>query len=170
MKALSKKMVDNFNYHPTIMPASRKLAKIGAYYAAQTAIFKTIIRNLEPHLKWQINPHFVKNADDIICEQSCFCELIGPDGMSLHDTVRIGLLLILPQTEFPAHLQAASESIFILSGKVSVSHKTQSARSFDAGSTLFHASFDTYGWRTAALPMLAIYAWTGEIHQPSLLA
>src|SRR6056300_701263 len=63
LKSLSKKNAENFDYHPAILPASRKLSKTGRHYAATTHIFRNIIDNLEPHLKWQFNAQFHRKPD-----------------------------------------------------------------------------------------------------------
>ncbi len=152
------------------MPASRKLSKTGRHYAATTHIFRNIIDNLEPHLKWQFDKQFHRKPYDTLNEHSCYCELIGPEGLLIHDSVRIGLLLILPQTELPAHYQAASQSLVILSGNAAISQGLDTPTLCDAGTILFTPSLEAHSLRTLALPMLAVYAWTGEIYQPATLA
>lgn len=169
-KGLSKKLIENFNYHPAILPASRKLGKTNPHYGDNTAHFMPIIHYLEPHLKWLDISQIALAGDEEMTEQCSICELIGPDGLLIADTFRVGLMLVMPQTVFPAQYDDATESPFVLSGKLVHQQPGHKELILQAGTTLFHDSFDIHEMRTQNQPLLAVYAWTGEISSAPLLA
>jgi len=132
--------------------------------------FQPVIQFIEPHLKWQDISGIAITGEDEMAELCCMCELIGPDGLLIADTCRLGLLLALPQTVFPAQYHAAAESLFVLSGKLIHHQPGHKETTLKAGETLFNDSFDVHELRIQNQPMLAVYAWTGEIASDPLLA
>ena len=79
-------------------------------------------------------------------------------------------MLVMPQTVFPAQYHDATESPLVLSGKLVHQQPGHKELILQAGTTLFHDSFDIHEMRTQNQPLLAVYAWTGEISSAPLLA
>lgn len=90
-------------------------------------------------------------------------ELLGPDGLVLCDHCRVGLLLQMPDLVYPAHAHAAHELYLVLSGTAEWQLGDAPFRPQPPGSFIHHPGGRRHAMTTRSEPLLAIWAWIGDI-------
>ena len=112
-----------------------------------------------PHLAWARNASY---RDATFLERYGYCELIG-DGPWPSTTVRVGVLLLAAQTDYPAHAHPAEEIYLVLDGAAHWTVGAAAARVIRVGESVHHPPGVAHGMRTTAAPLLALYCWRGAI-------
>ena len=120
---------------------------------------------LLPHLRWDRNasyddPHFL--------ERYGYCELVGAGPWS-SSAVRVGVLLLAAQTQYPAHAHPAEEIYLVLQGSARWSVAGAAAREVGPGAVVHHPAHAAHAMRALAAPLLALYCWRGAIASPARL-
>jgi mannose-6-phosphate isomerase-like protein (cupin superfamily) len=92
-----------------------------------------------------------------------YCEIAGPDGMIPADGFRFGAYLQFPDTWYPIHSHAAEELYFILSGTAECTRDGIGDQPVPPGTLIRHTSHEGHATRTQAEPLLALWAWHGDI-------
>jgi len=92
-----------------------------------------------------------------------FCQIVGPEGLIKDDTFRMGVYFQAPDVFYPSHRHIAEEVYFVLSGtalwqKDKVRFATQSPQTL-----IHHKSNQPHATRTQKEPLLALWAWVGDI-------
>lgn len=90
-------------------------------------------------------------------------EVVGPNGMIPHDTVRFGVLLQGADHNYPEHSHAAEELYCILAGRAHWSVEGSDPQSQGPGAFVHHKPWQAHATRTGSEPMLALWGWTGDI-------
>lgn len=96
-----------------------------------------------------------------------YVELLGPDGLFLSEGRRFGLYLQSPETFYPSHLHRAEEIYFILSGTAQWQADEVEFSAKPCGSLIHHPPLLSHATRTHSSPLLAIWAWQGDIGKES---
>ena len=92
-----------------------------------------------------------------------YCEIAGPNGMIPAEGFRFGAYLQFPGTWYPIHSHAAEELYFILSGTAEWTRDGINGQPEPPGTLIRHASHEGHATRTLAEPLLALWAWRGDI-------
>lgn len=117
-------------------------------------------------LAWQ-NKYAFKPELRRLFERFAFCDVIGP-GKSLHsEQVTLGFVLLGPETSYPFHEHPAGELYYVLGGNAEWAVDFGPFATRAPGAFLLHEPNQPHAMRTHAEPLLAISAWTGNIHAPS---
>ncbi|MEM9107842.1 MAG: dimethylsulfonioproprionate lyase family protein [Pseudomonadota bacterium] len=90
-------------------------------------------------------------------------ELLGPDGMVHHDTIRVGLFVQCPHLDYPARTHGAEETYIILGGGAYWGTHDRHPVRRTAGEFVFHPSFVPHRSRTLDKPTIAAWRWSGDI-------
>lgn len=94
-------------------------------------------------------------------------EIIGPSGMIIDKDFRFGLLLQDPQIHYAKHQHAAEELYIVLSGKAAWSIDDDKLTIRDVGEFIHHAENQPHQMKTNDEPLLAMWAWLGDIDAES---
>ena len=163
LKALGKDLPPNPEHHPALKPASQMLSSAAAGYCQNTEQFKSAIEKLADQFKWQTNSHYEGVFPPSFFDSECFTEIIGPAGILLHKNIQVGLLVMAPDTDYPAHHHAATEWYHILSGNALWQQGGDDFIQRQAGSAIFHQNFEPHAMRTQNKALLALFSWAGDI-------
>jgi len=92
-----------------------------------------------------------------------FCQIVGPEGLIKDDSFRMGVYFQAPEVVYPSHWHDAEEVYFVLSGtalwqKDKGRFAEQSPQTF-----IHHRSSQPHAMRTQKEPLLALWAWVGDI-------
>lgn len=90
-------------------------------------------------------------------------ELIGPDGMIFHPTVRVGLFMQLPELDYVTRTHRAEETFVKLGGAADWTCNSASAQRREAGAYIHHPSNAPHASVTKSDPLIAAWRWTGDI-------
>ncbi len=93
-----------------------------------------------------------------------YCEIAGPNGMIQTEGFRFGAYLQYPDTWYPIHSHAAEELYFILSGTANWTRNGIDGQPEPPGTLIRHTSHEGHATRTRADPLLALWAWHGDIN------
>lgn len=134
---------------------------------------ETLARQLRPklhHLHWQHNGNYVDEptAADYLAG-SGYAELIGPDGMAVCNTLRIGCLLMRPNVHYPFHHHPAGEIYYVLSGQGYFKPQGKPWRSSPANQYILHTPNQPHAIETRDSHLLAIYIWRGDVQTAATL-
>jgi len=95
-------------------------------------------------------------------------ECIGPTGPFRSDDVILGLFVLGPETNYPAHAHAAEEFYIVVSGEAEFQTGVNAKFILKKqGDVVFHESHVSHAIRTSSQPLLAVYGWRGDLLGPS---
>ena len=92
-----------------------------------------------------------------------FASIVGPNELIHSDQIRFGAFLVAPNTFYPSHWHAAEEIYMILSGTAQWNIADGEFLDRRAGEIFRHESWQKHATRTGPQPMLALWAWHGDI-------
>jgi dimethlysulfoniopropionate lyase len=90
-------------------------------------------------------------------------ELIGPDGMIFHPTVRVGLFMQIANLDYVTRTHPAEETFAMLGGAGYWTCNGSEPQRQDAGAYVHHPSGAPHTSITRSKPLIAAWRWTGEI-------
>jgi len=124
------------------------------------ADYDSLVSNLAPQLPWT-DGNFA--LPDEIRGRNAFAELVGPEGPFLCQHCRFGFYLQAPDCLYPAHSHAAEEFYLILSG--SAEWRLDGAEPFipSVPGLVHHRPWQKHEMGTRRFPLLAMWAWVGDI-------
>ncbi len=114
-----------------------------------------------PLLAWRA-PGFGRLPMDVAAKITV-CEILGPDGMFADPDIRFGLLFQQARVDYPPHRHAAEELYLVLEGTAGWSVDGLEPSPQPPGAFVHHAPWRTHAMQTGAEPLLAAWAWTGDI-------
>jgi len=90
-------------------------------------------------------------------------ELIGPDGMIFHPTVRAGLFMQIADLDYVTRTHPAEETFVMLGGVGYWACNGSVPQSQVTGAYIHHPSNAPHASITKAAPLIAAWRWTGDI-------
>jgi dimethylpropiothetin dethiomethylase len=93
----------------------------------------------------------------------CSVGIIGPQGMIIDQRFKFGVYLQTPGTFYPAHRHEAEELYFLLSGSALWQRDDADFEPVTSGALIHHASYQPHAMWTHDEPLLALWAWTGNL-------
>ena len=90
-------------------------------------------------------------------------ELIGPDGMVHHATVRVGLFMQTARLDYVTRTHPAEETFIMLGGSGYWTCNGSAPTLAHAGAIIHHPSGAPHATVTRAEPLIAAWRWTGDI-------
>jgi mannose-6-phosphate isomerase-like protein (cupin superfamily) len=123
-----------------------------------------------PALAWR-RTYDARNAAPAFLARYGWTELVGPHGGCAADTLRLGFLLLGPDTLYPAHAHAAEELYQVLAGTADWRRDRAHWHSVPPGGAIHHPPNISHAMRTSAEPLLALYLWWGaDVVAPARMA
>jgi Dimethlysulfonioproprionate lyase len=119
-----------------------------------------LFRDNASHLPWAEDGFVLPAA---IRGRNAYAELVGPEGPLLSPQCRFGFYLQAPDCLYPAHSHAAEELYMILSGSVEWWVDGMDAFVPPMLGLVHHRPWQKHAMRTGPLPLLAMWAWLGDI-------
>lgn len=139
------------------------LARRGALEALGRALLP-----LAGHLAWQACPTYdPTEVGERFDRAYAYAELLGATGTVDREGVVVGILLLAPHTHYPAHAHPAAEVYHVLAGTACWRHGRSPWVRRPPGARLLHPPHTPHAMHTEAEPLLALYAWSGEVATPS---
>lgn len=149
----------------TAATANDHSALLARALAAASDPIATALRALREPLPWHYHYPQRDDAPDLAARIG-FAELIGPRGPLIAPDSRAGFTLMAPHTFYPLHRHPAVELYLVISGTAEwIAPPSQ--RFVPPGDYILHASNQPHAMRTAADPLLALYAWSGNLITPA---
>ena len=121
-----------------------------------------LIRQAAPYLKW-VYSELGGRIRAEIAQGMMQAELIGPGALFDSDTLSIGLFVQSAQLDYVARAHAAEETFFMLGGEGLWTAEDRAEHREQAGAQIHHPSMMLHSSRTANMPLLATWRWSGDI-------
>jgi hypothetical protein len=122
------------------------------------------LRALAPGLCWMQNPNYTEAAMGAHwLRHYGYIELIGDDGHLAEKGVRMGIMLLGPETLYPPHRHPAEEVYLVLGGTAEWQRGGEAWRTRLPGAVIHHAPGLVHATRTRDEPLLVAYLWWGAV-------
>jgi len=119
-----------------------------------------LLKACAPRLAWTVG-NFRMPAS--FAGRSAYVEIVGPEGLAHRHDLRFGLYLQTPESLYPPHNHAAEELYYVLSGIARWQKADGEFHAKAPGTLIRHAPWERHAMQTAAEPLLAMWAWTGDL-------
>ena len=150
---------------PRQLPACRHLARaLSLAERGPAAELAEAFAAMAKGLRWTQNANYLR--DPIMrafLADYAYVELVGPGGIAREADTALGMLLISPQSKYPPHRHPAQEVYLVLAGEANWWREGEPWRIFPAATLVHHEPNVAHAMRTLNQPLLALYAWRGEI-------
>jgi hypothetical protein len=140
------------------LPVVSALEGLSRYAAPRTRPLVEAIAALAGGLDWR-QTYSSADFGARFLENYGFSEWTGKRGAFASDAIACGVLILGPETEYPAHSHEAEELYLPLAGHASWRSATSDWRLRAPGTWIHHPSWTTHAMRTAREPLLAAYVW-----------
>jgi quercetin dioxygenase-like cupin family protein len=155
---------------PRRLPATRFLPECVAASMLTSPDVAAALAEAEEFLHWRQNPNYSDGAMGAgYMDDYAYAELIGPHGFFRGDDFLMGLLLLGPKRHYRDHHHAAPELYWLLTGPSEWRRGNGEFETRVAGETIWHEPHVVHATRTAESPLLAVWAWTRDVHEPARL-
>jgi hypothetical protein len=144
--------------HPVIQQLRQ--SELGSVDPATQAIFQAFLPWLDA-LPWRYSYAPRPDAPDI-GNRMAWAELVGPIAPFSSRKVCLGLTALGPRLLYPLHTHPAVESYLVISGTSAWTAAGQT-RKCPPGTLILHPSNIVHAMETDDEPLLAAYAWTGDV-------
>lgn len=119
---------------------------------------------------WSQNPNYVAHPPSAtFLDCYGYVELMGPGRAVPNADVRVGFLMLGPDTVYPAHAHPADEVYHVVGGRAEWWRDGVDWRVENPGTAIHHAPEVPHATRCAGEPLLALYCWTGDIEAAARL-
>ncbi|HLY66899.1 MAG TPA: dimethylsulfonioproprionate lyase family protein, partial [Chloroflexota bacterium] len=152
--------------NPSQLPASAYfIDALAAGTRGPEAALASGLAALASFLRWTYSYPARRDQPDL-AKRVAFSQIVGPGGLLRSDELRLGLTLIAPTTQYPAHHHPAIETYLVVSGTASWRLGSEHERPQPPGTCIFHPSGEAHAMRSHEDPLLAIYSWRGDVLSP----
>jgi mannose-6-phosphate isomerase-like protein (cupin superfamily) len=119
---------------------------------------------------WSQNPNYVAHPPSAtFLDRYGYVELMGPGRAVPNADVRVGLLMLGPETDYPPHLHPAEEVYHVVGGRAAWWRDGVDWHVESPGAAIHHAPHVPHATRCTGEPLLALYCWTGDIEAAAQL-
>lgn len=140
------------------LPVVAALPGLSRYAAPGTRTLVDAIAALAGELDWR-QTYTVADFGQGFLDNYGFSEWIGERGAFISDRVACGVLMLGPDTEYPAHSHEAEELYLPLAGRAWWRSGETDWRLRVPGAWIHHPVWTVHAMRTAREPLLAAYVW-----------
>jgi hypothetical protein len=140
------------------LPVASALEGLSRYAAPSTRALVEAIAAIADELHWRQTYSAVDFGERFLRNYG-FSEWTGTRGAFASDAIACGVLILGPDTEYPAHSHEAEELYLPLAGRASWRSAGADWRLRAPGTWIHHPSWTTHAMRTAREPLLAAYVW-----------
>lgn len=140
------------------LPVVSSLQGLSRFAAPQTRALVDAISALSGDFDWR-QTYSKADFGARFLDNYGFSEWIGERGAFVSDRVACGVLMLGPETEYPAHSHEAEELYLPLAGNAWWRSGESDWRLRAPGTWIHHPSWTVHAMRTAREPLLAAYVW-----------
>ena len=126
-------------------------------------------RLLAPDLPWRQTVGYLDVLSQDYLDNYGYVQLLGPNSIVEHPTVRVGIGLWGPRLHYPAHKHEAEELYHVLAGEPSFGGRDGESRATRPGDAVYHAPWQEHCQDFGATPTVLLYCWTGAVEPDAVL-
>jgi Dimethlysulfonioproprionate lyase len=140
------------------LPVVSSLQGLSSYAAPATRALVEATAALAGELDWR-QTYSSADFGQRFLDNYGWSEWIGERGAFVSDAIACGVLMLGPDTEYPAHSHEAEELYLPLAGRAWWRSGKSDWRLRAPGTWIHHPSWTTHAMRTGREPLLAAYVW-----------
>ncbi len=140
------------------LPVVSSLQGLSSYAAPGARALVDAIAALAGELDWR-QTYSSADFGQRFLDNYGWSEWIGDRGAFISDAIACGVLMLGPDTEYPAHSHEAEELYLPLAGRAWWRSGKSDRRLRAPGTWIHHPSWTTHAMRTGREPLLAAYVW-----------
>jgi hypothetical protein len=140
------------------LPVVSSLQGLSSYAAPATRALVEATAALAGELDWR-QTYSSADFGQRFLDNYGWSEWIGERGAFISDAIACGVLMLGPDTEYPAHSHEAEELYLPLAGRAWWRSGKSDWRLRAPGTWIHHPSWTTHAMRTGREPLLAAYVW-----------
>ncbi len=145
---------------PCSLPVLAWLGAAQQSAVASTASLVAALATQADALAWQ-QSYTASDFGAAFLDRYGWTELIGSRGAIPSRRIACGILMLGPDTDYPAHAHEAEELYLPLAGTAFWTRGHEAAVERPPGVPIHHPSWVSHAMRTGAEPLLALYVWRG---------
>lgn len=143
------------------LPVLRYLPKLRAGAPPFSAALVEALTEMAASLAWR-RSYSSPSVSAQFLENYGWTEFVGLTGPLAGKRLACGVLLLGPDTTYPAHHHEAEEIYVPLSGKAAWKQGGGDWREQNPGAVIHHAPQESHAMRTGSSPLLALYLWRSD--------
>jgi len=123
------------------------------------------IAEIEALLNWRVAEPMQQHSNTL--DRHAFTVLVGSSGLASSSIITCGLYFQSAGTIYPSHYHAAEELYFVVSGTAQWQKGDQAFVPRAPGDLIHHLSMEPHAMTTLDAPLLAVWAWLGDLDPAS---
>ncbi len=143
------------------LPVLRYLPKLRADAPPFSAALVDALIGVAASLAWR-RSYSRPSVSEQFLENYGWTEFVGLTGPLACKRLACGVLLLGPDTTYPAHHHEAEEIYVPLSGLAAWKQGGGDWRGQNPGTVIYHAPQESHAMRTVSSPLLALYLWRSD--------
>ena len=120
-------------------------------------------------LPWRRTVGYLDVLDQEYLDNYGYVQLIGPDSIVEHQTVRVGIGLWGPNLHYPAHHHEAEELYHVLAGRPDFGDEIGQLRRTGPGDAVYHPPWQVHSQDFGKTPTVLLYCWAGAVLADAVL-
>ncbi len=162
VKAMDKARFAVRPQRPNVDPLVTKHVKRLMTHGAGVLGIPTIelVRPYIKKLNWRRNANYTGTE---FHNNYAFAEFMGPTGHAVSPDIRLGMMVMAPETHYPPHAHPAAEVYYVLGGTTRFRQTGQPWRNCPAGQYVFHEPNVVHEMLTRDTPSLLLFWWRGDV-------
>ncbi|WP_419922975.1 dimethylsulfonioproprionate lyase family protein [Candidatus Poriferisodalis sp.] len=126
--------------------------------------------SLAPALPWRQTAGYLGVLSQDFHDNYGYVQLVGPDSIVEHHSVRVGIAVWGPHLHYPSHHHEAEELYHVLAGEPLFSGSDGVRRTTRPGDAVHHAPWQEHCQDFGATPTVLLYCWTGAVVADAVLS
>ena len=126
------------------------------------AVLEEFVR-ISAQLPWQHTAGYLDVLPQHYLDNFGYVQLLGPDSIVEHQSVRVGIGVWGPHLHYPSHHHEAEELYHVLAGEPVFSSGDGAPQSTRPGDAVHHAPWQPHTQDFGAAPSVLLYCWTGAV-------
>ena len=132
------------------------------------AVLEEFLR-LAPALPWLQTAGYLDVLSRDYLDNFGYVQLLGPNSIVEHSSVRVGIGVWGPHLHYPAHHHEAEELYHVLAGEPLFSGRDGTSRATRPGDAVHHEPWQVHIQDFGAKPTVLLYCWTGAVEPDAML-
>ena len=132
------------------------------------AVLEEFLR-LAPDLPWLQTAGYLDVLSRDYLDNFGYIQLLGPNSIVEHSSVRVGIGVWGPHLHYPAHHHEAEELYHVLAGEPLFSGRDGTSRATRPGDAVHHEPWQVHIQDFGAKPTVLLYCWTGAVEPDAML-
>ena len=161
--------LDKIQVEPQAHPALAYLSELDASALPLAAPLYKALKRAIPAIRWQVSYTAADGFGDDYLNNYAWCDVIGPEGVFLSGSYRIGFGYWRKGIQYPTHAHEPEEIYLPLAGNGVFTTGDTTPRRCGPGEVVHHTPFLPHSIDMSEGPLLVLFLWHGaNLHKKSV--